>query len=306
MDIVLNRKGGGPVRDQIRTQLELKILGGELASGQRLPSVRSLARRLRVHANTISAAYQELESAGHLELRPGSGVFVKWTGPRPIEEATGLDEMIQIALQKAFDRGYSGEQVRAAVVRWLAATPPDSVVVVDRSREMGELLAHELKRSLSVPVTARTLDEVTRDPATLSGALAVALPYYVQAISALRPAMAVEAVNLEVASEVRDGILALPQGAIVLVVSHAASVLPFASVLFRSLRGDDLLVETRLLAAADEWQRLVKAADVVFADALSAGVVARFRPRRLVEVRFLPESAYEHLRDTLAVVVPRT
>ena len=47
MDFVVNRKGGVPVRDQLVTQLELKILGGELTHGQRLPSVRSLARRLR-------------------------------------------------------------------------------------------------------------------------------------------------------------------------------------------------------------------------------------------------------------------
>ena len=45
MDIFVNRRGGVPVRDQLVTQLELKILGGELAQGQRLPSVRALARR---------------------------------------------------------------------------------------------------------------------------------------------------------------------------------------------------------------------------------------------------------------------
>jgi hypothetical protein len=50
----------------------------------------------------------------------------------------------------------------------------------------------------------------------------------------------------------------------------------------------------------------VRAADVVFADALAACVVRKARPRRLIEVRFLPESAHERLRETLAVVVPRT
>ena len=73
MDIVLNRRGGVPVRDQLVAQLELKILGGELPLGQRLPSVRSLARRLKVHHNTVSAAYQALEDSGHVELRRGAG-----------------------------------------------------------------------------------------------------------------------------------------------------------------------------------------------------------------------------------------
>jgi DNA-binding transcriptional regulator YhcF (GntR family) len=305
MDIVLNRKGGVSVRDQIRTQIELKILCGELAAGQRLPSVRSLARRLRVHANTISAAYQELEAAGQLELKAGSGVFVKASGSTRLDDANGLDEMIRLALQTAFHRGYSGEQVRAAVLRWLAAAPPDRVIVVDPSREMAELLARELHGALSVPAHACSLEEASRDPRTLSGALAIALPYYIQAVTSLRPAAAVESVNLEVTNEVRDAILALLAGTIVLVVSHAAPVLPFASVLFRSLRGEDLLVETRLLAATDEWRRLVRAADVVFTDAVAAPVVAKARPRRLVEVRFLPRSVHERLRETLAVVVPR-
>ena len=98
MDIVLNRRGGVPVRDQLVTQLELKILGGELAQGQRLPSVRALARRLKVHHNTVSAAYQDLEAAGHVELQRGSGVFVRGGGPRILTEARGLDEMIRLAL----------------------------------------------------------------------------------------------------------------------------------------------------------------------------------------------------------------
>jgi GntR family transcriptional regulator len=305
MDIVLNRKGGVSVRDQIRTQLELKILCGELAGGQRLPSVRSLARRLRVHANTISAAYQELEAAGQLELKAGSGVFVKASGSSRLDDASGLDEMIRLALQTAFDHGFSGEQVRAAVHRWLAAAPPDRVVVVDPSREMAELLARELQGELSVPAGGCSLEEASRDPRALSGALTIALPYYVQAVMALRPAAAVVSVNLEVTSEVRDAILALPAGTIALVVSHAAPVLPFASVLFRSLRGEDLLVETRLLAATDEWRRLLRAADVVFTDAVAAPVVAKARPRRLIEVHFLPRSVHERLREALAVVVPR-
>ena len=77
MEIVLNRRGGVPVREQIATQLQLQILGGNLAHGQRLPSVRALARRLRVHHNTVSAAYQDLQAAGHVQLKRGSGVFVR-------------------------------------------------------------------------------------------------------------------------------------------------------------------------------------------------------------------------------------
>lgn len=305
MDIVVNRKGGLPVREQIRAQVELKILGGELRAAQRLPSVRALARRLRVHSNTVSAAYRALAVAGLLELKAGSGVFVRRSGPGRIEEASDLDEMIRIALQKAFELGYSGEEVRAAVQRWVAAAPPDRVVVVDPSREMGELLAHELQQALAIPISSATFEDVARQPSSVSGALAVVLPYQLATVRSLAPGVAVEAVHLEASTEVRDAVLALPQGAIVLAVSHALPVLPFASVLFRSLRGDDLLVETRVLADTKEWERLVRVADVVFVDALSTATIRKARPRRIVEVRVVPESALGRLRAAVAVVVPR-
>ena len=81
MDFVLNRKGGVPLHDQLLAQLELKILSGTIAPGQRLPSVRVLARRLGLHANTVSSAYRDLQKAGHVELRRGAGVYVRAGAP---------------------------------------------------------------------------------------------------------------------------------------------------------------------------------------------------------------------------------
>ena len=57
MDFVLKRKGGVPLHDQLLAQLELRILSGLLAPGQRLPSVRALARRLGLHAHTVSPTW---------------------------------------------------------------------------------------------------------------------------------------------------------------------------------------------------------------------------------------------------------
>ena len=102
MDFVLKRKGGVPLHDQLLAQLELRILSGLLLPGQRLPSVRALARRLGLHANTVSSAYRALESAGHVELRRGAGVYVRAGSPAALEDARGLDEMIRLALSAAF------------------------------------------------------------------------------------------------------------------------------------------------------------------------------------------------------------
>jgi len=124
-------------------------------------------------------------------------------------------------------------------------------------------------------------------------------------VSQMAPGAALEVVHLEVSAPDRDAINALPAGSIVLVVSHASTVLPFASVFLRSLRGEDVHVEVRLLSQAREWRRLVAAADFVLVDVLSAKTVGGARPRRLHEVRMLSPSTLSRLRDALAVVVPR-
>ena len=305
MDIVLNRKGGVPVRDQLVAQLELKILGGDLPAGHRLPSVRSLARRLKVHHNTVSAAYQALEDSGHVELRRGAGVFVRRSGAMAFAEALGLDEMIRIALHTAFSKGFKGPEIRAAVERWLAAVPPDRIVVVDPAREMGELLVHEVTTHIGVPASSCTPGDLARDPAILSGALALMLPYHLETVRRLAPSAAVEVLTLEVAEDDRRAIAGLPVGSIVLIVSRSPTVLPFASVVMRSLRGDEILVEPRLLAATKEWRRLVKAADMVFADGLSADTLRRAGARKLREFRVVTDAAVARLKQALKVVVPR-
>jgi DNA-binding transcriptional regulator YhcF (GntR family) len=75
------------VRERIITQITLGILSEELAPGWRLPSTRELARQFHLQANTVSAAYQQLESEGWVASRRGSGAFVRDhhpTGHAPI------------------------------------------------------------------------------------------------------------------------------------------------------------------------------------------------------------------------------
>src|SRR5688572_10529651 len=170
MDILLNRRAGVSVRDQLVAQLEMKILGGAMSPGQRMPSVRALARRLAVHPNTVSAAYQALQEAGYLERRQGSGVYLSAETPHGLDDARGLDEMIRMALQAAFSRGHSGAEIRTAVERWLAAAPPDRVLVVDIERELAELVAAELKRLVPTAVDTATIDELREAPERCSGA----------------------------------------------------------------------------------------------------------------------------------------
>lgn len=303
-DIVLNRQGGVPLREQLMAQLELRILSGALAPGQRLPSVRALARRLKLHPNTVSAAYRDLEAAGRVRLKRGSGVFVRAGGPSDPEQASKLDDLIRLAIQLALRKGFDAGQIRRAVERWLAASPPSRIVVVDPEPPLAELLVHELRQRQDVPVASCSPENLAKDPSLLSGALALVLPYHLEAIARIAPGAAVEAVHLQMSEEDRNAVLELAPGSIVLAVSHAPTVLPVLAVLLKSLRGDELLVETRLLSRTREWRRLAPAADLVLADALSVEAVRRARPRRLREVRAIPPATLARLREALAFVVP--
>ncbi len=82
------------LREQLVTQVVLGILGNELSPGQRLPSTRELARRFRIHPNTVSAGYRQLQRDGWVEFRHGSGVYITASQPE-IAAATplGLDQL---------------------------------------------------------------------------------------------------------------------------------------------------------------------------------------------------------------------
>ena len=213
--------------------------------------------------------------------------------------------MIRLALSAAFRQGHTGVEIKAAVERWLKAAPPERVVVVDPSPEMADLVAHEVRSVLPIPVAGCGLLDLAREPGLLSGALALTLPYHATAVSRHVPGAAVQVIHLEFPQKDREAVLELPPGSTILVVSHSPTVLPFASVLLRTLRGDEVLVETRLAKSPKEWRRLVPAADLVFADALAVEAVKKARPRRLREFRVLTQPALRRLQDVLSVVVPR-
>ena len=76
MLILIDNKSGLPIYDQIFTQIKGHILGGELKTDEPLPSIRGLAKDLRISVITTKRAYDELERAGYIYTVPGKGSFV--------------------------------------------------------------------------------------------------------------------------------------------------------------------------------------------------------------------------------------
>jgi len=76
MDITINVTDGVPIYRQIVNQVKYLVASGVLRPGEELPAIRTLALQLKVTPNTIVKAYDELESAGIVHKRQGSGTYV--------------------------------------------------------------------------------------------------------------------------------------------------------------------------------------------------------------------------------------
>ena len=86
MDIILSNADGTPIYEQIARQIKAKIVGGELQSGDALPSMRLLAKELRISVITTKRAYEELEREGFLVTQTGRGSFVAPIGVELLRE----------------------------------------------------------------------------------------------------------------------------------------------------------------------------------------------------------------------------
>ena len=76
MHILIDNKSGAPIYDQIYSQIKQQIIAGTLSEHQMLPSIRGLAKDLRISFVTTKRAYEELEKDGFLYTIPGKGCFV--------------------------------------------------------------------------------------------------------------------------------------------------------------------------------------------------------------------------------------
>lgn len=76
MDILISNSCGSPIYQQIYDQIKVAILSGELREGDMLPSIRALAKDLRISVITTKRAYEELEQGGYIYTAAGKGCFV--------------------------------------------------------------------------------------------------------------------------------------------------------------------------------------------------------------------------------------
>lgn len=76
MKLIISSVPGEPIYEQIKTQIRSAVLSGELKAGEALPSLRKLAKELRISVLTVTRAYNELADEGVVQNIQGKGTFV--------------------------------------------------------------------------------------------------------------------------------------------------------------------------------------------------------------------------------------
>ena len=86
MKLIISSVSGEPIYEQIKNQIRSAIMSGELMAGEALPSLRKLAKELRISVLTVTRAYNELADEGLVENVQGKGTFVMERGNKLMKE----------------------------------------------------------------------------------------------------------------------------------------------------------------------------------------------------------------------------
>ena len=115
MEIYISNSGTKPIYAQITNQIQAAIISGTLQEGDALPSIRLLAKELRISVITTKRAYEDLEKAGFINTVPGKGCFVAKQNTASHKEETRkrVHQLLQQAVDTARTAGITPQEILA-------------------------------------------------------------------------------------------------------------------------------------------------------------------------------------------------
>jgi len=291
--IWISRDSSIPIREQLSAQLLFGIVSRRFAPSERLPSVRDLARRLKVHPNTVTAAYQDLAARGWVKRKAGSGVFVcdiKHPGKGP-GAGDDIDTFVHAWMEEGLSRGFSLDALGEAFEKAGSAfrKQPDSrrLLVVHPDNNLARILAAEIEEGIGCPVRHAAVEHALEVPDFEAHAL-LTTTSGAEAVSRLRPE-GHQLIALKSIEELLAGMGRPASPVLIGIVSRSATILKWASLLIPALGlpGSDLIQRN---PEQPEWREGLNACDLIAADVVCAKELPKkFRPivLRLVSDAFL-------------------
>jgi len=123
-------------------QIVLAILSEDLPAGQKLPSIRALARRCRIHNNTVSADH-DLLARGWVKSRPRSGLYVH-SIDSPGDESAEFDGQLVALSKTARSRGYEPEEVMQRLARLVLPSTCRRILIAEPEQALRDILQAEI------------------------------------------------------------------------------------------------------------------------------------------------------------------
>ena len=117
MDIIIVNDSAIPLYEQIISQIKEHILRGELDQGTLLPSIRMMAKELKVSIITVKRAYEDLETEGFVHTTPGKGTYVSMANRERLKELqmSQLEERLEAVVVAAKSKDMSLEELQERV-----------------------------------------------------------------------------------------------------------------------------------------------------------------------------------------------
>ncbi|HMF55358.1 MAG TPA: GntR family transcriptional regulator [Pyrinomonadaceae bacterium] len=297
MRLWIQKNSEVPVREQLVTQIAIGIVSEDLKAGQRLPSIREVARRFHIHPNTVSAAYRRLSERGWVDFRKGSGVYVRSRiMDATLDERAELDHLIASFLRIARDRGFPLSEIQERMKYWLGLQPPDHVLVIEPNPQLRAILVAEIEQKTDLRVKgADTLDCANKS--LLVGAMPVALYTVAEKVRASLPTEAPCLIlRLSSVPASMKGERLPPPDALIVIVSHWEDFMKWTRTILVAVGIDPNAISMRN-ANEPRWEKGLRSAYVVITDSLAARKLPLDLNKRVFHI--IADSSIEELKQAM-------
>jgi GntR family transcriptional regulator len=273
MNISLSQHSDVPLRQQLSEQIVFLITTGKLRAGEEMPSVRALARRAKVHHNTVSKAYQDLVHREWLTRKRGSRLVVGTPASKDQQPIPGLDELINETIRRAKGLGYSLQTLRNRVRERLTEEPADHLLVVEHEAGIRKIIQREIEEKVHWRVECCSYIDFVREQGLAIGAQVLAPTYMTGSLARFAPApRPCFSIEYSSAADCLAVICGLQVPSNIAVVSVSESLLKTARGLLAPSIGREHTYQDLLLLTDQAVD--MRGADLVFCDSITLSLVS--------------------------------